>query len=772
LGVSLARCIKPGMDVRGHPLVPTIGAVAGDAECYEAFAEFFDPLAAELHGVMNIRGLRHPCDIDSSKVTGAPIDPSGQHILGVRVQARRNLSGMRMAPACSREERRQAESLLVQALCSAQGDLSGTYYPLAGSESHSGPSLSTEDETWLDRERLLLEEPDSDVDVASGFSREWPDARGLFVTKNRGLVAMVNEEDHISLSAMDSAGDLKKAFALVCLAHNSLEESLRAAGHEFAFSERLGFLSVSPARLGTCLAVGVVLRLPELGKRKPELEALCAELEVRARPHLEKGESFTPASCKFEFSLGNLLGTSEAAQTAHVHQACSAIVALERRLAAGEEVDLQDPQAALGPLPPRQPSPASSPEQPSTPPPPMPVDEYGDEEEYASEGPDGSDSGSASEDDSDASDYEEPDLERHNSVLADVLQNDRSIFGRLQGQRTGLGVSLARCIKPGVAVRGHPLIKTVGMVAGDAESYEAFWELFRPAVATEHRGWRPEAAQPMSLDSSRVSSLQLDPSGVRIPRARVSFRRNLAGLRFSPAMDRHERLEAERVLRRGLEQFVGRGSLKGEYLPVEGLPVELEEPLMHEGLLLQEPDSQLALAAGAARGWPEGRGVFLSRSHELVAWINGDDHLRLWSSDDSGDLRAAFRRLCEVEQAVCGSLQEDGHSFAHHPILGYLTTSPSHLGTALRAEVRVRLPHLGASEGFYHLCERLGLLVSSVFNSGGAWDISNGETLGSGEADQVNGVLEAVRLLLKLEGELETGQKVNLASIQGLTGST
>eukprot|EP00418_Pyrodinium_bahamense_P029199 CAMPEP_0179160508 /NCGR_PEP_ID=MMETSP0796-20121207/78485_1 /TAXON_ID=73915 /ORGANISM="Pyrodinium bahamense, Strain pbaha01" /LENGTH=114 /DNA_ID=CAMNT_0020862459 /DNA_START=38 /DNA_END=379 /DNA_ORIENTATION=+ len=49
-GVSLAKCIKTGMDNRGHPMIKTLGAVAADEECYEVFRPLFDALIRTRHG--------------------------------------------------------------------------------------------------------------------------------------------------------------------------------------------------------------------------------------------------------------------------------------------------------------------------------------------------------------------------------------------------------------------------------------------------------------------------------------------------------------------------------------------------------------------------------------------------------------------------------------------------------------------------------------------------------------------------------------------------
>ena len=46
---------------------------------------------------------------------------------------------------------------------------------------------------------------------------------------------------------------------------------------------------------------------------------------------------------------------------------------------------------------------------------------------------------------------------------------------------------------------GHPMIKTVGMVAGDDECYELFKELFDPVISARHNGYASDAKHPTDL---------------------------------------------------------------------------------------------------------------------------------------------------------------------------------------------------------------------------------------------------------------------------------
>ena len=79
-----------------------------------------------------------------------------------------------------------------------------------------------------------------------------------------------------------------------------------------------------------------------------------------------------------------------------------------------------------------------------------------------------------------------PDLSRHCSVCADILKAHPEIYEQLKARKTAKGVTLARCIKSGIDNRGHPVLKALGAVAGDAECYETFAPLFDKLIESRH----------------------------------------------------------------------------------------------------------------------------------------------------------------------------------------------------------------------------------------------------------------------------------------------
>lgn len=96
-------------------------------------------------------------------------------------------------------------------------------------------------------------------------------------------------------------------------------------------------------------------------------------------------------------------------------------------------------------------------------------------------------------------------------------------------------------------------------------------------------------------------------------------------------------------------------------------------------------------ACGLNRDWPSGRGIFHNNDKTFLVWVNEEDQLRIISMQPGADIAAVFDRLSRAAAAI-----EKVAEFAHNDHLGYITSCPTNLGTALRASVHIKLPLLGA----------------------------------------------------------------------------
>jgi len=105
---------------------------------------------------------------------------------------------------------------------------------------------------------------------------------------------------------------------------------------------------------------------------------------------------------------------------------------------------------------------------------------------------------------------------------------------------------------------------------------------------------------------------------------------------------------------------------------------------------------------------------------------------------NGADIGAVFKRLSDAASCI-----EKVAKFSHDEHLGYITSCPTNLGTALRASVHIHLPNLGQDKAKfqaiadeYHVQIR-GAHGEHTETDDHIYDISNKRRLGRSEVDLV-----------------------------------
>lgn len=83
--------------------------------------------------------------------------------------------------------------------------------------------------------------------------------KAVVLKENGEISAMINNEDHIRLSCIQSGSALREAYEVVNKIENELDGYLK-----FAFSLKLGYLSSNLTNLGTGIKVSLIVHLPAL----------------------------------------------------------------------------------------------------------------------------------------------------------------------------------------------------------------------------------------------------------------------------------------------------------------------------------------------------------------------------------------------------------------------------------------------------------------------------------------------------------------------------
>ncbi|XP_066919007.1 creatine kinase M-type-like [Clytia hemisphaerica] len=352
-----------------------------------------------------------------------------------------------------------------------------------------------------------------------------------------------------------------------------------------------------------------------------------------------------------------------------------------------------------------------------------------------------------------------PDLSKHNNCLSKVLTPQ--MYTKLRDLQTPSGYTLDMAIQTGVDNPGHPFISTVGVVAGDEESYEVFKELMDPIILDRHNGFGPNDRHKTDLDASKIKGGKFDEKYVLSSRVRTG--RSIKGHSLPPHCTRAERRSVEHIVTSALNSL--QGDLSGTYYPLSGMTDDEQQQLIDDHFLFDKPVSPLLTCAGMARDWPDARGIWHNKNKNFLIWINEEDHTRVISMEKGGDMRKVFERFCRGLKQVEKHIEEHGHGFMWSERLGYILTCPSNLGTGLRAGVHVKLPKLSQDKRFdnilqaYRLQKRGtgGVDTAAV---GGTFDISNLDRLGHSEVELVQQVINGVNNLIDMEKSLEKGKKI------------
>jgi creatine kinase len=245
---------------------------------------------------------------------------------------------------------------------------------------------------------------------------------------------------------------------------------------------------------------------------------------------------------------------------------------------------------------------------------------------------------------------------------------------------------------------------------------------------------------------------------------RIRAARNVSGFALPAGTLADDRAGVEKVLNEAFEKFDG--ELKGTYYPLGGLTEEQTNFLLENGFLFQRPKpTNLLWHAGAARSWPDNRGIFHNEARTALCWVNEEDHCRIISMADGGDVKSVFARFCAISDGLKEAAENNGTKLMFSDKLGYLGTCPSNLGTGLRGSVMIKLPKLNEDPEFLELvCDKFNLQPRGSDGEHSAakdakWDISNKQRIGFSEVELVQKMIDGVYLIIRVEELLTNGTK-------------
>lgn len=163
--------------------------------------------------------------------------------------------------------------------------------------------------------------------------------KGLLLSKDESISIMINEEDHVRLQVMSEGFNLDDTFYKADELDTILDQKLN-----FAFDEKLGFLTQCPTNLGTGMRASLMLHLPALKKSgvidKMSDNLLKLGLTIRGI----YGEGSESKGDIYQLSNQISLGLSEKAAIKNLKDIANQIIIKERsaRLELIKQIEIVD----------------------------------------------------------------------------------------------------------------------------------------------------------------------------------------------------------------------------------------------------------------------------------------------------------------------------------------------------------------------------------------------------------------------------------------------
>merc|ERR1712024_179677 len=293
-GFTLAKAIACAVEFDNQHC----GMYAGDEDSYIDFAEIFDPLICEYHGLP--AGFKHVSDMSVDKIKGNVGSDVPVH--SVRIRVGRSIQGFGLSPGITKDQRVGVENLMKGAFTKFTGDLAGNYYALTGMDEKVRQQLVDDHFLFMSR--------DPNLKVA-GMERDWPEGRGIFHNEAKTFLVWINEEDQLRIISMQKGGDVRGVFERLARGIKTVQDSVKAeSGKDFQISPKFGYIHSCPTNLGTGMRASVHVDLPGWTKEGlPALQKRCEELSVQ--PRGTRGESGGQPGHTYDISNKHRLGHSE-----------------------------------------------------------------------------------------------------------------------------------------------------------------------------------------------------------------------------------------------------------------------------------------------------------------------------------------------------------------------------------------------------------------------------------------------------------------------------
>jgi len=281
--LRLLRIIKSGLDNPDS----NMGCYAMNPDDYDTFKPFFKKVLAEYHKVSE--DAKHINNWDLHGVEGLPADGKldfrnlgFNKEFSMRVRTGRNLVDFPLPGAMTRQDRINMELRMC-----------GAFDKLISMEEFGGEynSLTPDHKNFINKDKyeelvkshIMFKDMSEDPYLNSaGISNDWPYGRGCYVSKDKGFIIWVGEEDHLRIMCMKKGFLLNEVFDRL---KKSLDVINGIEGLKFAISPDYGVVTSCPTNLGTAMRASIHIAIPNLTADGTDKKAkeICKPLGLSVR---------------------------------------------------------------------------------------------------------------------------------------------------------------------------------------------------------------------------------------------------------------------------------------------------------------------------------------------------------------------------------------------------------------------------------------------------------------------------------------------------------
>ncbi|EGB11123.1 hypothetical protein AURANDRAFT_3396, partial [Aureococcus anophagefferens] len=267
-------CIRTGVDNPDSGM----GCYAMTPTDYSTFAPFFKQVIGDYHKNDPAYSEKHVNDWDASGVgEGGVLDLQKLGLaeeLSMRVRVGRNLSGIPLPGAMTKEDRIAFEIKMGGAFEAVKAKFGGAVYSISPDLGDGVAHPNKIDDAKYEelvKAHVMFKDMDADPYLKSaGISSDWPYGRGCWQSDDKKKIIWFGEEDQLRIMVMKKGFLLNEVF-------DELKELLDAVesidGISFAKDDTYGYVTSCPTNLGTGMRASVHVKIPNLTKDGTDTKA-------------------------------------------------------------------------------------------------------------------------------------------------------------------------------------------------------------------------------------------------------------------------------------------------------------------------------------------------------------------------------------------------------------------------------------------------------------------------------------------------------------------